>query len=53
MSYSDGSGSFFDTGNTSTSLTQYFVSGDVITLRLVVTDAAGNVSQPQRTIYAQ
>jgi subtilisin family serine protease len=53
QSYSDGSGSFFDTGNTSTTLTQNFVSGDVITFRLVASDAAGNVVQVQKTAYGQ
>jgi subtilisin family serine protease len=44
IAYGQGSTTFYDTGNTSLSITQNFVQGDYITFRFVVTDQIGSVT---------
>ncbi len=51
IAYGEGSSTFYDTGNTSPSITQNFVEGDNITFKLIATDQAGGVVIAYRTAY--
>jgi Subtilase family len=53
IAYGAGSTTFYDTGNTSSSITQNFVPGDEITFQFVVSDQAGTTAVAFRTAYTQ
>ena len=52
IAYGSGSTTFYDTGNTWTTITQNFVSGDVITFKVVITDQSGSVIERTKTASA-